>query len=307
MGEPVLLIGAGGFVGQALLAAMDASGIPVLAMGRGRVEGCGTSSHAMHPHLRDADDVLPLLRRVGTVVHLASTSTPGKSAGNPLQEMEGNLRPTLALLEALQRQPHVHLVYASSGGTLTHRQPGQTDEYEAVYSRSYHGAGKLAAEHFIEAWCHQFSARATVLRPSNLYGPGQQVRPGFGIIPAAMDKLVRGEVLQVWGDGSASRDYLYIDDFIRLLLATVEAPSTPGYRIFNGCSGESTSLNDLLDLIERVSGRRLLRSHAPGRSVDAPDVQLRAQRAHAAYGWAPGVPLAAGIERTWRWFIDSRR
>lgn len=308
MPDPVLVVGAGGFVGRSLLGAMAGCGIPVFAMGGG---AAGT---APAPHLRsiparlgDVDGIAPLLARVGAVVHLASASTPGASAGKPLLELEGNLRPTLALLEALQAHPQVHLVYVSSGGTLLHRADDGTDDGGPVLSRSYYGAGKLAAEHFIEAWCHQYSASATVLRPSNLYGPGQQERPGFGVIPTALGKVARGEVFEIWGDGSASRDYLYIDDFIRLLLGILDAPPSRGCRVFNAASGRSTSLDELLRLIECATGRPLRRSHVPGRRVDAPAVHMQSDRARTAFGWAAEVGLEEGIDRTWRWFTDFRR
>lgn len=286
-----LVVGGDGFVGRALMPALadHAFGTTVLA----RDAGLG---------------VLPdLLPQVDTVIHLASATTPGSSAGKPLQELHGNLQPTLTLLEALQQHPRIHLVYVSSGGTLLPRASGPGDEDAAVYARSYYGAGKIAAEHFIEAWCHQAGGKATVLRPSNLYGPGQPERPGFGVIPAAMGKLARGEVMQVWGDGSAARDYLYIDDFVRLLLSVVDAPPASGHRVFNACSGRSTSLDELLAMLEAVSGRTLQRSHVPARSVDAPTVRLQAERARATFGWQPEVALAEGLDRTWRWFIDSRR
>jgi len=287
----VLVLGAGGFVGRALLPSLADRGIHAAALGRGAQGGA----------------LADLLGDVHTVVHLASGTTPGSSAGCPTHELHHNLEPTLRLLEALQRYPHLHLVYVSSGGTLLPRVPGPGDEDVAVYSRSYYGAGKIAAEHFIEAWCHQSGGRATVLRPSNLYGPGQPERPGFGVIPAAMGKLARGEVMHVWGDGSIGRDYLYIDDFVRLLVSVVNAPPTEGHHVFNACSGRSTSLDELLAMLEAVSGRVLQRSQAPGRSVDAPTVRMRADRARATFGWRPEVPLGEGLDRTWRWFIDSRR
>ena len=245
---------------------------------------------------------------VTAVVHVASASTPGSSAGKPLQELDENLRPTVALLQALQAHPRLSLIYLSSGGTLYSRiAEGASDELAAVYSRSYHGAGKIAAEHFIEAWCNQFDGAAVVLRPSNLYGPGQDERPGFGIVPAAFGKLTRGETLRVWGDGSAERDYLYIDDFTRLVLAALDAAPKPGFRVFNACSGASIDLNGLFALIERVAGRTLHRTYDAGRKVDAPSVRMQATRAKQAFGWGAEVRLAEGLERTWRWFSTIRR
>lgn len=307
MTDPILLIGAGGFVGQRLLDAFACRNEPVVAASRSAFDaGSGrVESHVCA--FREVQDYVPLLERARAVVHVASATTPGSSAGKPVQELDENVRPTLALLEAMQVRPQLPLIYVSSGGTLYSRvSDGASDELAAVYSRSYHGAGKIAAEHFIEAWCNQFAGSATVLRPSNLYGPGQHERPGFGIVPTAFGKIVRGETLRVWGDGTAERDYLYIDDFTDLVMAALDAPPTPGFRVFNACHGTSVNLNALFALIERVTGKTLQRSYDASRPVDAPSVRMQATRARKTFGWAAEVELADGLERTWRWFNTSR-
>lgn len=308
MADPVLLIGAGGFVGQRLLDVLAHHREPVVAVSRSHFDHRGGQVQARVCAMREVSDYAPLLDRVRAVVHVASASTPGSSAGRPLQELDENVRPTLALLEALQAHPKVPLIYVSSGGTLCSRAAnGMSDELAAVYSRSYHGAGKIAAEHFIEAWCNQFGTAAVVLRPSNLYGPGQNERQGFGIVPTAFGKLVRGETLHVWGDGSIQRDYLYIDDFAQLLWTTLHSPVVPGYRVFNACTGTSVDLNALFALIEQVTGRTLHRSYDEGRPVDAPSVRMQATRARETFGWAAEVELPDGLERTWHWFSTLQR
>lgn len=308
MVDPVLLIGAGGFTGRRLLKAFAHRGEPVIAISRRGFDAGEGRVEAHVRAMRKVEDYAPFLGRVRAVVHLASTSTPGSSAGAPLRELDDNLRPTVALLEAMQVWPKLPLVYLSSGGTLYSREGGgASDELAAVYSRSYHGAGKIAAEHFIEAWCNQFEGTAVVLRPSNLYGPGQDERPGFGIVPTAFGKLMRGETLQVWGDGSAERDYLFVDDFTRLVLIILQSPPRPGFRVFNACSGTSVDLNRLLALIEKVAGRNLSRAYDASRRIDAPSVRMQASRAKEAFGWAAETRLPEGLERTWHWFSTIHR
>lgn len=308
MPEPILLIGAGGFVGQHLLRACAASKRPVLAVSPRVLPESHEATCIPSGSLQTVEDHLPLLRQVRTVVHAASSTTPGRSAGRPLHELDSSLRPTLMLLEAMQSHPDLRLVYLSSGGALSPRSLVDLhDEHDAVFARSYHGAAKLAAEHFIEAWCHQFGGNAIVLRPSNLYGPGQPEREGFGVVPAAFGKLSRGELLHVWGNGSATRDFLYIDDFTELILRALDDTGTLGFQVFHACSGTSVDLNTLFALIERVGGKPLLRTHDAGRSVDAPAVRLTPRRANAQFGWTPRTGLAEGLERTWRWFSSFPR
>ncbi|EQD57808.1 NAD-dependent epimerase/dehydratase, partial [mine drainage metagenome] len=136
-----------------------------------------------------------------------------------------NLGPLLKLLQALQTQPDCHLLHVSSGGTLYGDVDHPAPESLAAHPRSYYAAGKAAAEHFIAAYAQQHSGMATVLRPSNVYGPGQTLHGGFGVIPAAMGCLLRDAPMILWGDGESLRDYLYIDDFIAACMAALQRPS----------------------------------------------------------------------------------
>lgn len=302
MTDAVLVLGAGGFVGSHLVRALTGRGERVIAASRSPMSaGARVETHA--GEFREPADYLPLLRRSRAVMHLASASTPGSSAAQPLRELDENLRPVLALLQAMQDFSAIPLIYVSSGGTLYGCPQGDAaDESTPVVPRSYHGAGKVAAENFIAAWCAQFTASAVIVRPSNLYGPGQPERFGFGIVPAAMGKILRGETLHIWGNGSAERDYLYIDDFVRLCMLVLEGERRPGARVLNACSERSISLDGLLDEIERVTGRTLARTYDPSRAVDVPKVAMRASLARQIYGWSPRTSLQEGLERTWQWF-----
>lgn len=219
-----------------------------------------------------------------------------------MAELDGNLRPLLALLEAMQAQPTLGLLYFSSAGALYGDQHDiALNETAALRPRSYHGASKVAAEQFIGAWTRQFQRSATILRPSNIYGPGQPERAGFGVIPHAFGAIQRGTALTVWGDGSAARDYLYIDDLVALAIAALQQPSPYKLRIFNAASGETVCLNDLFELAQLASGQPLLRQYEPGRAVDADWIAIDAEKARSQFGWQPSVTLAEGLKRTWNW------
>ena len=308
MTDSVLVLGAGGFIGKHLVRALGERGDEVIAVSRRTGESSTSRIEHVSAELRSPEDFLPYLDRSRTVVHLASASTPGSSAGQPLLELEQNLRPTLALLQALQQRPHCRLLYLSSAGSLYGDSGGApAGEHDDVRPRSFHGAAKVAAEQFIGACCSQFPLSATVLRPSNVYGPGQGERAGFGIIPAAFGKILRQETLTIWGDGSAIRDYLYVDDFVALCLAILDAPMPPGRQILNASSGVGVRLDDLLERIEAVSGRSLPRTFAPGRAVDAGRVVIDSTQAQRAYGWTPATGLTEGLRRTWQWLSTTPR
>ena len=258
--------------------------------------------------LTEAEHFMPLLKRSRAVIHAASRSTPGSSAGKPMAELQYNLRPTLGLVEALQQFPETNLLYLSSGGSLyTTRRSELATEGSLIDPRSYHGAGKIAAEHFIGAWCNQYGGSATILRPSNIYGPGQHEGTGFGIIPTGLGKISRGETLHVWGDGTAIRDYLHITDFVALCISTLTEPMPSGAHVFNASSGIGVSLNELFGVMEAITGRKLQRSYETNRPVDAPRVVIGAGLAHERFGWTVSTSLHEGISNTWEWFNTTRQ
>lgn len=299
MNKAILILGASGFIGRHLAQNFAAGGCDVIAATR-------SPAYFEHPHIRNLvstfirrEDFLPLLQECDVVFHTASSSTPGSSAAQP--QLDGNLRTTLALIEALQENSNPRVVFISSGGTLYGDTPAPVNENAMLHPRSYHAAGKIAAEYFLQAWAAQYAGDATLLRPSNVYGPGQLPKPGFGIIPTAFEKALNGTPLHVLGDGSAVRDYLHIDDFFELCLSIIGSEQRPGCRVFNVASETCLSLNALLDAIDCVTGHPLLRYYEPTRVIDIQRILLDNSAARHTYNWQPRVSINEGLAATWAW------
>lgn len=308
MAERILVVGAGGFVGLHLIRALSSRGDKVIAVSRCPIDQTIAPAENILTQLTDPAQYARLLDQCDAVAYLASCSTPGTSAGRPVDELLGNLLPLTTLLQAMQEKPATRLLYLSSGGSLyAESAVGLATESSPIQPRSYHGAAKAAAEHLIAAWCLQYSRQATLVRPSNIYGPGQIERPGFGIVPACFGKIVRGESLQVWGDGSVVRDYLYIDDFVELCIAILSNPAPAGVLTINASSGVGTSLDELFRTIETVTGKPLTRSYELNRAVDASRIVMDPNVARSRYDWMPATPLEEGLKKTWDWFNNTPR
>lgn len=295
----VLVVGAAGFIGQHLVRALGEANIEVVAQVHYRSATFGAHVVDVATTAVDAST----LNVCDAVVWLAAATTPASSALNPMLELTNNLAPLLALLQNMRSS--CHLVYVSSGGTVYGDVERPADETMPLHPRSYYGAGKAASEHFIEAWCRQHGGSATVLRPSNVYGPGQSLHGGFGVIPAAMDCIRQGKPMTLWGGGSSLRDYLYIDDFISACVAALRRPSQGTCRVLNICSGEATRLSEMLEQIERVARKVLLRDPRPARAVDLHSVLLDGGRARCELDWTPQTSLPEGLRKTWQWFLTS--
>lgn len=300
MTEAVIVLGAAGFIGRHLAEHLARLGHPVIAATR-------RPTNFLHPSIKNevagydqTEDHARLLVRSRTVIHAASESTPGSSEARP--QLDGNLRATLALLEALQEHPHRRLIYLSSGGTLYGERDDPASESAPLSPRSYHGAGKAAAEFFVQAWAAQYGGTATVLRPSNVYGPGQLPRPGFGIIPTAFLAATRGTPLEIWGTGETVRDYLYIDDFVQLCARAVSSSLEPGTHVFNASTSKGMTLNTLLDEIDRTTTLPVHRTYRPARRVDLRCTLPDSAAARETFNWLPTWSIEDGLASTWQWF-----
>lgn len=296
----VLLIGGRGFIGRPLARALADKGHRVHVLS----PGCdpGTRDDIQH-HRGSQDDaraLAPLLDECDCVIHLASSSTPGSSAREPLEELEANLSPALRLIDRLAHHPPRRLVFVSSGGALY----GNVEQLPAretapVGPISYYAAGKVALEGFFSAFAHAHQVSLAIVRPSNLYGPGQDLRSGFGVIRTLMDRARSGDRFEVWGGLRRTRDYLYIDDAIDALLGLVEHADAGG--TFNLGSGIGTATGELITAVENATGHSIDVIERPARKTDVDAIVLDSTRLRDAIGWQPRTPLPLGLEQTWRW------
>ena len=134
---------------------------------------------------------------------------------------------------------------------------------------SYHGAGKVALEAFFSVLGQRRPGGLTILRPSNIYGPGQALRAGFGIIPTLLERARDGGKVTIWGDGSSVRDYLYIDDMVAACRLALVGPSG----VYNIGAGVGTSLNELIEQVQQITGRSVA-----GGKATSPRIRCGAHR-----------------------------
>ena len=302
--ERILLIGGNGFLGSALARSLARAGREVHVLSRSAEPGqCGGIAF----HRGSQDDiaiVAPLLKQCRTVIHLASTTTPGSSARSPGIDTKENLLPATMLAKAMSVLPPDRLIFVSSGGAVygnPERLP--VDESCAPRPLSYHAAGKVALEALFTAFAHANGVSLAILRPSNIYGPGQPLRGGFGLVRTLLEKALRGEAVEMWGDGSAVRDYLYIDDAVEACTRLIGNPQATG--LFNAGSETGTSIRELITLVAQLTGRTSEVVQRPARATDVRAIFLDSARLREATEWAPCVHLSEGIEKTWGWVLGQ--
>ncbi len=304
--QGLLLLGGTGFVGRQLLKRLEPLQREVYVIARNaHLLPKSARIECYRDSLDNMNLLHALLPKSKIVIHLACDSTPGSSASQPSYEIN-NLLPTLRFLEALEQHPSVGLLYISSGGTVYGNQDAaMLQEDTPLNPVSYYGAGKAAVEHFMLAFAQQTERPITILRPSNFYGPGQCYRTGFGIVATIFQHLRLHQPLSIWGDGEQVRDYLYIDDFLDLLIQLLDhqpTQSTQQVRIYNVGSEKGTTLNQLCGLIEQVTDLPILRQYQPARRVDVRRVVLECSKIRRDHPWSPRTDLIKGLTQTWQWF-----
>lgn len=301
MKDHILILGCG-FIGQAVAASLAASGQPVTVISRRAPECDLHGINWQQGDINNTELIRSHLKHRSTIFYLASTSTPGNFVHEPAQEAVGNLLPLLRLLEGMDSITGTNLIYLSSGGAI-YGNPEclPVSESNILAPLSYHAAGKAAAEHFLGVFAHQ-GHPVTILRPSNVYGPHQPLKSGFGIIRTLLDHLMHETSMQIWGDGNTVRDYLYIDDLISALGAVLENPTSG---TFNIGSGQGYSINELYKLAEEVTGRTLKLRREAARNIDVKAVVLDSSAFRTRYTWEPRVAIEHGILHTWEWLQDS--
>lgn len=295
----ILVLGANGFAGAAIVSHLASTGRSVLAYGRSPLAAPGVET--IQASIEDATALREAVARCSQIVHAASLTTPGTSARDPSLEVLGNLLPLARVLECAEAYPDRRLIYLSSGGAIYGDLADGADESTMLRPRSYYGAGKVAAEAMIHACIATSTWSARVLRPSNLYGPRQPTARGFAIVPTLLERALDGRALTIWGDGSTVRDYCYIDDLASAVEWSLHDESPPGFATYNVASGCTASVLQLVGLCERTSGRHIALSFTEPRGVDVPRVVLDTS-ALGRLGWRAKIDLDEGLRRTWDWF-----
>lgn len=296
--DGILLIGGNGFLGSALAKSLAAAGRRVHVLSRSIASGLRKGIVFHRGSQDDESLVMPILKECSVVVHLASTTTPGISAKRPVMDVEENLLPAARFLEILAMAPPSRLLLLSSGGAL-YGNPRYlpVDEVHPVSPLSSHAAGKAALESFFSAFANSSNVSLAILRPSNLYGPGQPLRTGFGIVRTLLEKARHGEPIEIWGDGETMRDYLYIDDAVDACVRLIDAPEAIGP--FNVGSGYGTSTNRLVKLTEELTGCAIPVIRRPERDTDVRAVVLDSTRLRETTGWTANTLLKDGLRSTW--------
>lgn len=303
-----VILGGAGFIGLNLAEALARAGHQVLCVDQPSGSARFAQASLIHPELTtmwgDAWDQALLadaLNRCDICFHLVSSTIPQTSNADPRFDVQSNLLGTLTLLDSCVRARVKKIVYLSSGGTVYGiPQSVPISEEHPTNPTSSYGIVKLAVEKYLELYRCIHGLNYSVIRLSNPYGERQRTSGAQGAVAVFLGKALRGERIEVWGDGNVCRDYVHISDVISCLQAVMVADD-PRARLLNVGSGLGCTVNQLLKIIGIVLQRELDIAYVSGRSFDVPSNILSVERASNVLGWSPKVDLETGIALFAQW------
>lgn len=301
-----LVLGGRGFIGSHLINALLQRGYLVRCFDRPNVISLNEDLlHApgfsfIEGDLTNEAEIAGALEGCDVCYHLISTTLPKSSNDNPAYDIESNVVATIKVLNNCIKHGIKKFIFVSSGGTV-YGTPLQIpiDERHPTDPYCSYGIAKLAIEKYLELYRILHGLDYTILRIANPFGERQRVHASQGVIAVFLYKVLRREVINIWGDGSVTRDYIYISDVINALLAAHLYEGKE--RIFNIGSGKGHNLNQVLDSIECVTGLTANRRYLPGRTLDVPANVLSIHKAKEFLQWQPEVNFEEGLSRFAKW------
>ena len=270
----ILFLGGAGFIGSNLIRTLigrkDDIKVYVLEPSFANISRLdGMEVQVFRGTLQDIDFVQSIIEanHIDTIVHLVATIIPGSTFEDYKREYQQVIFPTIELMQYCA-QKDIKFVYFSSGGTVYGNRTDMTPfkETDPMAPISYYGWSKQMMENSILYVHRTAGLKYLIVRPSNPYGHGQNIHAKQGLIAVALGKILAGEPIVVWGDGSNVRDYIYIDDLCEVLCQLLEKDVCN--TTLNIGSGVGASINDILQVLRDVVSEEVQVEYQPARKVD---------------------------------------
>jgi UDP-glucose 4-epimerase len=295
-----LVLGGNGFIGSHLVDRLLSEGHVVQVFDR-QPERYRKRIERVVYHLQDFGNraiLSSVLTNIDIVFHLISTTVPKTSNDDPVFDVMSNVVETIFLLEQCVKANVKKVVFLSSGGAVygtpatvpvSEDNPGKPD--------SSYGITKLTIENYLRLFQRLYGLDYVVIRPSNPYGERQNPDGDQGVIAVFYGKIAKGQDIDIWGDGSNVKDYIYIEDLIDGIYKA--AFFKTAYNVFNLGSGKGHSINDIVKMMGNKTGRPILVKYSQKRKFDVSNIYLDITRARKELEWEPKISLTMGLYKTW--------
>ncbi|MGB8510008.1 MAG: NAD-dependent epimerase/dehydratase family protein [Pyrinomonadaceae bacterium] len=299
-----LVTGGAGFIGSNIVRLLAGEGWDVVVLDnffsghRKNLEGVQRVS-LVEADVRDAEAVERASAGAEVVFHLAASVGNIRSIEQPVEDSEVNVIGTLRVLEAARRAGVRKIVYSSSAAIFGELKHIPIREDHPAEPDSPYGVSKLAAEKQCLAYARLYELEAVCLRYFNVYGVNQRYDAYGNVLPIFAHRLLHAEPLTIYGDGEQTRDFINVRDVARANLLAAAASGVSG--AFNVASGESVTVNQLVEMLGEATGLAVSVEHAPPRKGEVRDSLADISAARAALGYEPLVGLREGLAEYMSW------
>jgi len=298
----VLVTGGAGFIGSHTVDALLKSGHEVVVvddLSTGHIENVNKDAKVYELDIREAGLAKVISKeKPERVYHLAAQVKVVKSIKQPVFDLEVNLGATINLVEACADCSVEKIIYSSTGGAV-YGEPDVSDlpvaEDYPLKPLSYYGVHKHTVEHYLHMANVNHGIDYTVLRYPNVYGPRQDPHGEAGVVAIFSIKIIDGRQPTIFGDGSKTRDYVYVDDVVRANLAVLESGSG---EIYNLGWGVGVRDDEVFDAVRDALDSDIKPIMSAKRKGEVEHISLNAEKIASALGWRPSVTFKEGVRRS---------
>lgn len=296
----ILVTGGAGFIGSHLVEALIAAKYEVAVLDNlstGRREYLDVKVRLYEGDLQKREFVFNVLaqEKPEVVFHLAAQASVSASVRDPVKDALTNVMGTLHLLEAMVAAGSRKIVYSSTAAVYGAPRVLPIPEDHPVDFLSPYATSKFGAEQYVRVYFQMHQLDYTILRYANVYGPRQATGPDGGVVANFLRQLFAGENVVIFGDGEQTRDFIYVKDVVA---ANLKALTQAGAATLNIASGNACSVNQLLNSLREITGRKVTVVRQSERREDIRESVLETGSARQRLGWEVQYTLRDGLEAT---------
>lgn len=304
-----LILGGCGFLGSHVAEGLLESGYTVRIFDKVKVDTKNINHiiddlQMMEGDFTNETNVARAIKGIDYIFHFIGTTLPKTSTENPVYDLESNVISTIKLLNLAVQEKIKKIILSSSGGTVYGvPQTIPIAEDHPTNPTSAYGISKLMIEKYLALYHLTKGLDYVIFRIANLYGERQNPHSVQGAIAVFLGLAKEGKPITIWGKGDITRDYIYIKDIVPVLVNAI--PIKSRQRLFNLGSGKGTTLNDLITIMQEITGRAVKITYTEGRVIDVSMNVLDISRAREEFGFSPNTTLVDGVRKTWQWLNQS--
>ena len=314
MPTSTLVTGGAGFIGSAIARALLARGDKVRVLDnffsgkRENLADVARDVELIEGDVRDGAAVARACAGVEVVFHEAAIPSVPRSLADPLASNDANITGTLNLLHEAKRAGVRRVVYAASSSAYGDTPTLPKIETMTPAPLSPYAVSKLAGEHYCAVFAGAYGLETVSLRYFNVFGARQDPKSEYAaVIPRFVTAGLVGKGVTIFGDGTQSRDFCYIDNTVEANLAAASAPAAGASgRVFNVACGAATSLNDVVKMIGEALGKSIPVTYAQARVGDVKHSLADIAAARSALGYKAAVSFQEGLRRSIAWYAERR-